>query len=81
MPDAVKGPDKGGIIIDDKPAGRAISKDYQEMGRNVEAYKEVYGVDPNEIIINRYDPVTGADAGIEHYSPSIFNRTRKGEKG
>ena len=68
IPDAVKGPDKGGIIIDDKPAGRPISKDYQEMRRNAEAYEKKYGVDANEFRIERYNPVTGADAGIERYS-------------
>ncbi|MBD5515016.1 MAG: hypothetical protein HDR06_10300 [Lachnospiraceae bacterium] len=72
MPDAVKGPDKGGIIIDDKPAGRPISKDYQEMRRNVEAYEKKYGVKPEKIIIERYDPITGEDVDIEEYLPSDF---------
>ncbi len=74
MPDAVKGPDKGGIIIDDKPDGRPIGKDYQEVGRFVEAYKEKYGVAPNEIQIERYDPKTGATTKIEVYNPSDFDR-------
>ena len=74
MPDAVKGPNKGGIIIDDKPKGRPISKDYQEMRRNVEAYEKKYGVKPNKIIIERYDPITGADAGKEEYTLlQLFN--------
>lgn len=74
IPDAVKDPHKGGIIVDDKPAGRPIGKDYQEMGRNVEAYEKKYGVAPNEIHIERYDPKTGATVQIEVYNPSDFDR-------
>lgn len=57
-----------------KPKGRPISKDYQEMRRNVEAYEKKYGVKPNKIIIERYDPITGADAGKEEYTLlQLFN--------
>lgn len=78
IPDAVLGPDKGGIIIDDKPAGRdVLKKDYQEMGRNVEAYIEKYGVEPNEIRIVWYDPITGEDRSYTSYDPSKFKRKRK----
>ena len=77
IPDAVKGPNKGGIIIDDKPAGRPISKDKQEMRRNVEAYEIKYGQPANEVLICRYDPDTGSDAGEEHYAPEIFTGNKK----
>lgn len=46
------------------------------MGRNIEAYKEKYGVEPTEIVIVRYDPNTGEYAGEEHYPISMFDRLK-----
>lgn len=71
IPDAVQGPPKG-HIIDDKPSGRPISKDKQEMRRNIEAYEAKYGEPPKKIVIERYDPVTGKPAGTETFDASHF---------
>lgn len=71
IPDAVQGPPKG-VIIDDKPAGRNILKDKQELRRFSEAYKEKYGEYPKEIKIERYDPKTGNLINVETYDPNDF---------
>nr|WP_144415314.1 hypothetical protein [Paenibacillus durus] len=71
IPDAVQGPPKGNII-DDKPVGRPISKDKQEIRRFIDAYKQKYGEPPKQIIIERYDPKTGTSAGREVYDPDYF---------
>ncbi|MCL1981931.1 MAG: hypothetical protein FWG53_02405 [Clostridiales bacterium] len=71
IPDAVKKPPRG-QIIDDKPLGRPISKDYQEIRRNIEAYEIKYGEPPHKIIIERYNPKTGAPAGTEIFTPKDF---------
>ncbi|MGL5086788.1 MAG: hypothetical protein ACRC68_13945, partial [Clostridium sp.] len=68
IPDAVQGPPKGNII-DDKPLGRPISKDKQEIRRFIDAYKQKYGEAPKNIIIEIYDPKTGLSVGREIYHP------------
>ena len=73
MPEASE---KGGIIYDDKPAGRPISKDFQEIGRNIEAYEKLYGKLPNEVIIVRYDKETLKNVKEILYTPSDFDRNR-----
>lgn len=73
MPEASE---KGGIIYDDKPAGRSISKDFQEIGRNIEAYTKLYGELPNEVIIVRYDKETLKTVEEKSYSPSDFDRSK-----
>lgn len=70
QPDAVSY--KRGEILDDKPAGRPISKDRQEMIRNIEAYRQRTGELPKKIIVERYDPATGKHVDTEIYSPSDF---------
>ena len=45
-----------GIIIDDKPLGRPIAKDKQEIIRFIKAYEAREGVLPKTIAIQRYDP-------------------------
>lgn len=70
QPDAVSY--SRGEILDDKPADRPISKDRQEMIRNIEAYRIRTGTLPNRIIIERYDPKTGAHVKTEVYPPSEF---------
>jgi hypothetical protein len=60
------------IIIDDKPLGRPISKDKQEIIRFINAYFESQGELPSAIGIQRYDPVTGAPVHTELYRPSDF---------
>ncbi|WP_175400658.1 hypothetical protein, partial [Paenibacillus sp. KS1] len=71
IPDAVQGPPIGNII-DDKPVGRPISKDKQEIRRFIDAYEQKYGESPKKVIIQRYDPKTGAPAESEVYSPKFF---------
>jgi filamentous hemagglutinin len=63
---------KRGEILDDKPVGRPIAKDRQEIIRFINAYRQRTGSLPERIIIERYDPNTGALAGRETYSPSDF---------
>ncbi|HEY1756202.1 MAG TPA: DUF4157 domain-containing protein [Bryobacteraceae bacterium] len=69
-PDAVDY--KAEMFLDDKPAGRPISADRQEMIRNIEAYRIRTGKLPKTIEIHRYDPATEAPAGIEIYTPQDF---------
>jgi len=74
IPDAVLGPPKG-VIIDDKPEGRPISKDKQEMRRFCDAYEKQHGEPPKEIRIERYDPKTGEHVGTDIYDPSEFKNS------
>jgi hypothetical protein len=60
-----------GEILDDKPAGRAISKDRQEMIRLIKAYEEKAGKPPERIVIDRHNP-DGSSAGQAVYSPNDF---------
>ncbi|MFB2838264.1 hypothetical protein [Floridanema evergladense] len=59
------------LIIDDKPLGRPIMKDRQEIIRFINAYKEREGVLPQTIEIHRYDE-NGQTARIESYQPEYF---------
>lgn len=59
-------------IVDDKPAGRPIRKDRQEVRRFLEAYREREGTYPDRVVIERYDPETGRPAGREVYTPDEF---------
>ena len=70
IPDAVKFRD--GSIIDDKPLGRPIAKDRQEMIRFIKAYELREGRLPERIEIHRYDPSTGNSSRIEIYTPDDF---------
>lgn len=70
QPDAVSY--RRGEIVDDKPAGRPIMKDRQEMIRNIEAYRQRTGHLPERIVIDRYDPVTGKHVATETYPPDKF---------
>lgn len=79
IPDAVKGPDKGGIIYDDKPLGRTIGKDWQEMRRNVSAYTDAFGEPPKEVRIVPYNPETGSDHEEIVYPASDFIIKRGGK--
>lgn len=60
------------LIIDDKPLGRPIMKDRQEIIRFCKAFQEREGVLPKVIEIYRYDPATGMPAGVETYTPGDF---------
>jgi len=70
QPDAVSY--KRGQILDDKPLGRPIAKDRQEIVRFIKAYEERTGELPKQIIIERYDPKTGAKVLSEVYKPQDF---------
>jgi len=59
-------------ILHDKPAGRPISKDRQEIIRFINAYKAATGKPPEKITIQRYDPKTGAHVATETYKPEDF---------
>jgi RHS repeat-associated protein len=76
IPDAMKGPAKGGVILDDKPEGRPISKDRAELERFVQAYTEKYGEPPKKIIIQRYDPDTGEPTRTEELDPKDYVRKK-----
>jgi len=70
VPDAVSFKRK--LILDDKPLGRPIAKDRQEMIRNIKAYEQREGHLPDVIAIQRYDPATGKPVLTELYSPQDF---------
>lgn len=69
-PDAVSY--KRGQILDDKPMGRPISKDRQQIIRYIKAYEAKTGSPPKQILIERYDPVTGQPVVTEIHSPGSF---------
>jgi hypothetical protein len=70
IPDAVSF--KRRLIVDDKPLGRPLAKDRQEVIRFIEAYKQREGYLPDTIAIQRYDPTTGLPTHTELYSPQDF---------
>jgi filamentous hemagglutinin len=70
VPDAVSFERKH--IIDDKPLGRPIAKDRQEIIRFIKAYEQREGQLPKVIGITRYDPQTGQQVLTELYSPKDF---------
>jgi RHS repeat-associated protein len=70
QPDAVSFKRK--VIVDDKPAGRPLSKDRQEIIRFLEAYKKREGTYPDKVEIPRYDPQTGQYVTTETYPPEHF---------
>lgn len=47
------------------------------MRRFTEAYEQKYGEPPKKIVIERYDPKTGAPAGRETYHPGEFKIHRR----
>jgi RHS repeat-associated protein len=60
------------LLIDDKPMGRPLAKDRQEIIRNMEAYRQRQGGYPEKVVIQRYDPNTGQPVVSEIYGPSDF---------
>lgn len=74
-PDAVKF--ESGLILDDKPLGRPIAKDRQEIIRFIDAYRESNGTQPRTIAIQRYDPKTGLPVVTELYNPTEFMPWKK----
>ncbi|WP_315133467.1 hypothetical protein [Achromobacter marplatensis] len=65
------------MILDDKPLGRPISKDRQEIIRFIDAYRESTGTQPRTIAIQRYDPKTGLPVVTELYNPNEFMPWKK----
>jgi hypothetical protein len=61
-----------GLILDDKPMGRPIAKDRQEIIRFIRAYEQSQGQLPRTIAIQRYDPLTGRPVMTELFKPSDF---------
>jgi hypothetical protein len=61
-----------GLIVDDKPVGRALAKDRQEIIRFIRAFEVREGTLPQVIAIQRYDPDTSAPIVTELYSPFDF---------
>lgn len=57
------------LIVDDKPLGRPIAKDRQEIIRFINAYEQREGVLPEMIGIQRYDPKTGIPVRTDLHSP------------
>lgn len=60
------------LIVDDKPLGRPIAKDRQEIIRFIDAFKQREGVLPETIGIQRYDPKTGLPVRTDLHSPHEF---------
>ncbi len=68
-----------GILVDDKPVGRNIAKDRQELIGNITAYEISQGSLPRAVAIPRYDPVSGELVTVELYPPERFlPRSRQG---
>ena len=65
------------LIVDDKPIGRPIAKDKQEIIRFIKAYEQREGVLPERIGIQRYDPKTGVPVRTDLHSPHEFLPKKK----
>ncbi|WP_145264745.1 hypothetical protein [Calycomorphotria hydatis] len=70
IPDAVSFRRK--LILDDKPLGRPLSKDRQEIIRFIKAYQKREGHLPDIIAIQRYNPKTAQLVITELYTPFDF---------
>lgn len=70
VPDAVSY--KRRLIVDDKPLGRPLAKDRQELIRFIRAYELREGQLPTTIAIQRYDPVTGKVVRTDIHRPEEF---------
>jgi hypothetical protein len=74
-PDAISYP--RGLILDDKPLGRPLAKDRQEIIRFIEAYRKREGRLPDTIAIQRYDPQTGRAIRTDLHKPEEFLPKKK----
>jgi hypothetical protein len=70
VPDAVDF--RRGLVLDDKPLGRNLARDRQEIIRFIRAYELREGHLPEVIAITRYNPKTGKPVHTEVYAPSDF---------
>ncbi len=66
-----------GAVIDDKPIGRPLAKDQQEILRFIRAYETQFGAPPKTIAIERYDPITMRPVVTELYRPGDFPLKKK----
>jgi filamentous hemagglutinin len=66
-----------GVVIDDKPIGRPLAKDQQEILRFIRAYEAQFGAPPKTIAIERYDPITMRPIVTELYKPGDFPLKKK----
>ena len=66
-----------GLIVDDKPLGRPIAKDRQQIVRFIKAYEQREGVLPEIIGIQRYDPETGIPVRTDLHSSFDFLPQKK----
>jgi len=60
------------LIVDDKPLGRPLAKDRQEIIRFIEAFRRREGQLPSRIGIQRYDPKTGQPIRTDLHTPDEF---------
>ena len=60
------------LILDDKPVGRNVMKDRQEIIRFIRGYEAREGVLPKTIAIQRYDPATGLPVRTDLFTPGDF---------
>jgi hypothetical protein len=65
------------LIVDDKPIGRPIAKDRQEIIRFIKAFEQREGVLPEVIGIQRYDSKTGVPVRTDLHSPHDFLPKKK----
>jgi hypothetical protein len=65
-----------GLVLDDKPLGRPVSKDRQEIIRFIKAYQERTGRMPRLIALTRYDS-NGVQVVTELYTPEMFLPKKK----
>ncbi len=70
IPDAVNFERR--LIIDDKPLGRPLAKDRQEIIRFIEAFRQREGHLPTTIGIQRYDSRTGQPIQTDLHTPQDF---------
>ena len=60
------------LVVDDKPLGRPLAKDRQEILRFIKAYEKREGRVPERIAIQRYNPATGEPVHTELHKPETF---------
>jgi hypothetical protein len=60
------------LILDDKPVGRDVMKDRQEIIRFIRAYETSEGVLPDTIAIQRYDSATGLPVRTDLFTSDDF---------
>jgi hypothetical protein len=67
------------LIVDDKPEGRPLAKDRQELIRFVKAYERREGELPERVAIQRYDPVTKEPIRTDLHKPEEILPSRSSD--